>query len=381
MRLLKIGILGIPTNRWEDALDVFDDIDVFCFDSEAEIQNEHIHYIKFDTKKKFSFLLIRIIFHFNYSSKGKLLYEMCLWMLRTLNGGLLKRIKTIKYDYIYSGYNDYDKSAFLTALLNPAHYTRAQKETRLHYDFFEKWALKNADRVILNDPLNRQLFEKKYGVDLFRGKKVLYDLDEDVRTKRLLNVIQHDEKLSVKDGRIHAVILAGRVLSDPNDKRSGGRLYYIDLIQNMTRAGIVVHLHTTRIIPLNSENPYERMENENPDFYIEGGLDFSEDPLSAYKILSRYDIGVCHAHLPNSEVTEFDKINIPHRYYEYHLAHVVPFDLRGGNLLLEKKAEKNHALIYDNYSQINLNDVKNIKWDTPVFSDYIKALYPVESIC
>ena len=49
MRLLKIGSLNMPRNRWEDALDVFSDIDVFCFDSEVEIENEHIHYIKFDT--------------------------------------------------------------------------------------------------------------------------------------------------------------------------------------------------------------------------------------------------------------------------------------------------------------------------------------------
>lgn len=373
MRLLKIGTLNIPRNRWEDALDVFDEIDVFCFDNEVEIQNEHIHYVKL---KKSS----RIVLHFNYRGNGKFLDKICLWVLRILNARLLKQIKTIKYDYIHSSYNDFDRSAFLTVLLNPAGYTRAQKETRIRFDFFEKWALKNADRVILNDPMNRIFFEKKYGSDLLGGKKVLYDLDEDVRSKRLLNVIRHDEKLSVKTGRIHAVILAGRVLSDPNDKRSGGRLYYIDLIQNMTSAGIVVHLHTARIIPFNGENPYERMENENPDFHIEGKLDFSGDSLSAYKTLSRYDIGVCHAHLPHSEVTEFDKVNIPHRYYEYHLAHVVPFDLRGGNLLLEKKAEKGHALIYDNYSQINLDDMKNIKWDTPVFSDYVKALYPMEAV-
>lgn len=375
MKLLKIGTLNMPRNRWEDALDVFDDVDVFCFDTEVEIMNEYIHYIKFDTNKKLSFFLFRAARHFNYSRKKKLLSKICIILIRILNYKVISQLRNNNYDEIHSSYNDFDESAFLTMLLKPEHYTRAQKETRLHYSYFEESAFMNANRIVLNAPLNLHLFEKKYGKGFLAGKEILYDLDEDVRTRHLKDIIQYDEKLSNNDGKVHAVILAGRVLSDPNDPRSGGRLYYVNMIQDLLKVGIIVHLHTANIITHNGENPYERLETENDNFYIEEKLDFSGAPQDAYRILSRYDIGVCHAHLPNSEVTEFDKVNIPHRYYEYHLAHVVPFDLKGGNYLLENKARENHAKIYDDYNSITMESIYEIEWDLPTFSEYICKLY------
>ena len=375
MRLLKIGTLNLPRNRWEDALDVFSDIDVFCFDSEVEIQNEHIHYIKFDTKQKLSFFLFRAARHFNYNKKQKFFCNICLVLIRFLNRKLIQQIRNKKYDFVHSSYNDFDESAFLTVLLKPGRYTRSQKETRLYYTYFEEETFKNAYRIVLNDPMNLDFFKKKYSDDIFKNKTIIYGLDEDVRTKRLLNKLKYDTKLSEKDGKIHAVILAGRVLSNPTDSRSGGRLYYVNLIKDLLNEGIVVHLHTANIIPFNGTNPYQDLAKEYTNFHIENKLDFTDDYENAYKILSRYDIGICHAHLPNTEVTEFDRINIPHRYYEYHLAHVVPVDLRGGNFLLEMKAKMGFALIYDNYHEIKLNDLQNIKWDIPTFSEYMKKLY------
>ena len=379
MRLLKIGTLNIPRDRWQDALDCFSQIDVFCFDTENEIENEKFRYYRFNTQNKINNFLFRATRHFSYDHNKKVLCNFCLILLRIVNHKLLKKIKSTNYDYIHSSYNDFNESAFLTCLLDPKVYTRAQKETRLYYSFLEKKALENASLIVLNDQYNLELYKRKYGDVFLENKKIRYSLDEDVRSKKLLSVIQYSKKLSDDDGKVHAVILAGRVLSNPEDSRSGGRLYYISLIKSLVQNGIVVHLHTGNIVPYNGHDPYKELEKIETNFIIEGPLDFINDTINAYKVLSRYDIGVCHAHLPNTEVTEFDKVNIPHRYYEYHLAHVVPFDLLGGNLLLEKKASEGYALIVDSYGEITLDKIKNIRWDTTTFSQYIKELYGNDS--
>lgn len=203
----------------------------------------------------------------------------------------------------------------------------------------------------------------------------MFGLDEDVRSQRVFHSFQYSKKLSDIDGRIHAVILAGRVLSNPNEPRSGGRLYYINLINSLIDSGIVVHLYTGKIIPYNGVDLYHELAKNRKEFIIEGVLDFVNDRENAYRTLSQYDIGVCHAHLPEAEVTVFDKVNIPHRYYEYQIAHVVPFDLRGCNLLLEKKAEQNHALICNNYSEISFESIRKIQWETNSFAEYIYKIY------
>lgn len=50
MKLLKIGTLNVPNTRWIDALEYFSEIHVVCMDSEPEIQDDRIKYIKFNTK-------------------------------------------------------------------------------------------------------------------------------------------------------------------------------------------------------------------------------------------------------------------------------------------------------------------------------------------
>lgn len=375
MRLLKIGTLNIPRERWIDALLYFDDIDVLCFDSEKEIDNEKIHYYKINSKSILNKILIKYIMFMSSSPKLTILCDFLLKIFRLVNKRIMKKIKDNKYDYIHSSYNDFDESALLTNALKPNNYIRIQKETRLSYSYIEKSAFENANIVVLNDELNLELYRRKYGSSFLDNKKIIYGLDEDVRSKNISSMIKYDKKLSEDDGRIHAVILAGRVLSNPNDPRSGGRLYYVNLIKKLNDAGIVVHLYTGKIVPWEGKNPYIEMEKENSDFIIEGSLDFVNDTINAYKQLSMYDIGVCHAHLENAEVTEFDKVNIPHRYYEYHLAHVVPFDIKGGNLLLEKKAKEGYALICNDYTEISLELIKKINWETDYFDSYIRKLY------
>lgn len=375
MKLLKIGTLNMPRDRWEDALEVFDDIDIYCFDTEVEQKNDRFHYIKYNTGSKINFFLFRLARHFSYNKYKVPFFWLTIIVLRVLNLRQLRLLRKTKYDYIHSSYNDFDESAFLTLLLNPSNYTRAQKETRSYYSYLERYVFQKASRIVFNDKLNKDFFVNKYGLKVFSDKQIIYGLDEDYRGKRVAAMIRYSEKISDRDGRIHAVILASAVLSDPNDERSGGRLYYIPLIHKLLEAGFIVHLHTTRIDPINGKNPYEEMNRKEIDFIIEDRLDFLNDMIHAYSVLSRYDLGICHAHIPNSDVLEFDKVNIPHRYYEYHLAHVVPIDIKGGNLLLEKKAEEKHAIICNEYKDVKMDDIKQIEWDMPVFGEYIHALY------
>jgi len=374
MRLLKIGTLNQPNTRWEDALDVFEDIDIFCLDTEERIENVHFHYYIFNNRG-LNVLLRKVM---NKASRKPIMEWMCrpaATLLRICNWKLIKIIRSQRYDYIHSSYNDFDESAFLTFLLKPQIFFRAQKETRLQYSYLEKWNFSKATRVILNDEKNRIFFEEKYGGNLFSKNQVILGLDEDARSRKLSTKITYERKLSEIDHKIHAVILAGRVLSTPNDSRSGGRLYYYTLILKLLDAGFVVHLHTGNIVPFEGKEPYHQLAEENPNFIIEGKLDFKNDISHAYALLSRYDIGICHAHVPGQEVTEFDKVNIPHRYYEYHLSHVIPVDVKGGNMLLEKKAEEGKAIIVNHYKDLTLEMTRNWTWDTPTFSSYISTLY------
>ena len=59
MKLLKIGSLNIPRNRWNDSLNYFDEVNVACFSRETE--NDNLQYVKFNEKKLLNKLLIKLI--------------------------------------------------------------------------------------------------------------------------------------------------------------------------------------------------------------------------------------------------------------------------------------------------------------------------------
>ena len=373
--ILKIGSLNIPATRWEDALDYFSKIYVFCNETEKELKNENIIYIKFPSYKILNKLLYKVLNRTLQRNKLDWISWTIIFVMRIINYNVLHEVKRRSYDIIHSSYNDFDESALLTALLGlKGKYSRAQKETRLSYSYLEKKCFIDAKKIILNAKENLDLYISKYG-NIFDGKEVQIGPDEDVRSKRILQNIVYDKKYSEVDKKIHAVILAGRVLSTSTDKRSGGRLFYIPMIEELLRAGFVVHLHTGAIVEYEGKNPYKELAENNSDFVIEEKLDFLNDTINAYKILSRYDVGVLHAHIVDTEVTEFDKVNIPHRYYEYELAHVVPIEKRGGNILMEKKAEERHALIYDELNDISIEKIQCIEWDKPTFEEYVKEVF------
>ncbi len=378
--LLKIGSLNQPKDRWLDALLTFSEIHVICFSNEDELVHPQIIYHKFPNEKNMNRLIYRFFVHAERIRILDGISFLLIWMLRMLNQPFIRSVKSLEYHNIHSSYNDFDESAFLTILFGfRNNFTRAQKETRLYYSFLERQCFLRAGLIVLNSRANQMFYKRKYG-DIFKGKQILYGLDEDVRKKGLSLSICHAQKYSETDGRIHAVILAGRVLSSPDDARSGGRLYYIPLIKKLLDAKIAVHLHTKEIIASHGKNPYAELSKSNPDFMIEQSLDFVNCPMEAYHALSRYDIGILHAHIPEGgEVTKFDRVNIPHRYYEYELAHVVPVELCGKNILIEKKASRGHAVTCYSFRELSLEQLKKVRWEIPDFDSYIKRIYSINA--
>lgn len=347
MKLLKVGTLNIPQNRWLDALEKFEKVYVLCWDSEKELNNEYFIYIKIPLNffNKFCYSLIR---RMNHEKFLRFFEKICINLFSFVNRRTLRKIPFDEIDYIHSSYNDFDESNLFTVIL-PEKYeiTRAQKESRIENDNLEYFCMQRSSRIILNDIECKKFFENKYGKNFFVNKNVLVDLDEDVRYSRLNNIIELDSKLSSVDGKIHAVILAGRVLSDVDEQRSGGRLYYVDIIETLLKAGFVVHLHTKMIIPNKDGcNLYAELAQRDNNFIIENPLDFECNPKSAYKILSRYDIGILHAYNLTHKVIFFDKVNIPHRYYEYQLAHVCPIVPEGCTIVIEKMFLKKKQALY-----------------------------------
>lgn len=377
MNLLKIGTLNFPQNRWLDALKFFDKVYVFCWDSEGELEDDNFIYIKIPTKTLLNKCCRLFIAKTNAFKSLRFLQKIGIWFFKMINLGYLKKIPFDKIDYIHSSYNDFDESNLFTLILpKKLKITRAQKETRPENNNLEYACMNRCQKIILNDIECQKFFEVKYGTSFFDKKEVLLNLDEDVRYSKLADIIEYDSKLSEKDGKVHAVILAGRVLCDKNDRRSGGRLYYLDTINDLLEAGFVVHLHTLRIIPYNGENPYEELAAKNKNFIIEQALAFDVDPKSAYKTLSRYDVGVLHAYIANAKVALFDKVNIPHRYYEYMLGHVCPIVPRGKTIVSERLFNEKHTgFIYDSLSDITLDKLKNIRYENVYFNDYFQKLY------
>ena len=381
MKLLKIGNLDINEEKWIDCLYVFETVTFF-------------EYISFDRPcidKNLVFVSLKLSFvskallHLLYIAKSfrilNPLSSFFVWLIRLFEKKQLKAISQYEYHEVYVSYSDFDYSSFLLCLIRPylkkgVRITRAYKETRNTYDYLEYKSFIVSDRIVLNDIGNKLFFEQKFKKKgLFDNKIIVFDVDEDWRESSLPNKISFKSKKSLQDGKRHAVILAGRVLSNPDDKRSGSRLYYVDLIKELLKAGVVVHLQAKRIVPYNGYNPYLELQKESKDFFIENTIDFSKNELLSYSILSEYDFGILHAHCTKQSSYLFDRVNIPHRYYAYHLAHVVPIDKRGENIIIDKKASQNHAIVYENIDEIVSANLANIVWDMPSLRQYFETLY------
>ncbi|EKF86364.1 hypothetical protein [Methanobacterium formicicum] len=384
MRLLKIGSLNIPKNRWLDALEVFDKIYVLCYLNEKEIIDDNIIYLKFGSggkpKKIVNFFLLRMIKFFNTRNEG--LLKVFIFFLRIFNLNIFKRIQSIDFDCVHSSYNDFDDSGLLTLLSYPyiknKSITRAYKETRPKCNIIEKLNFEIANRVVFNRNENKLYFFKKYEKIDWNKKNIITGLDEDFRSEKIISNIVYDGKLSFLDKFPHVVVLSGRVMSDDHNERSGTRLNYIPLIRNFLKKGFILHLHTQKMIPdSNGINQYEKLKTQHPNsFFIEDPLDFENFPIDSYRILSRYDFGILHNIKENESVSEFDKINIPHRFYEYQNAEVLPIVRKGSTLVMEKIFNEYHCgYVYENIEELKKIDIKEFNFMKRTFKEYIEILY------
>ena len=239
-------------------------------------------------------------------------------------------------DILWVGDNDFDSSFIFATLLGSMgiKYALSLKETRFNPSIFELEAIKNSRFLILPHEQYIDFFKQKYSVDL-SNKSIFADIDW--RSKAAHEILKNSnvEKLSQKDGKIHVVILSGRVVWNKNESRSQGRYYYVPIIKELIQKDFVVHLHTKALLesvdnPVYYEpNPYSQFLSEYPNnFIIEKPLDLND--IENYKILMKYDLGLLNSGIGGKdEFQEFEKINIPNRFYEYLFAKVIPISPTG----------------------------------------------------
>ena len=286
-------------------------------------------------------------------------------------------------DVLWVGDNDFDSSFVFATFLNALgiRYVLSLKETRFVQSMFEFEALKNAKFVILPHEQYVDFFKKKYSMDLSR-KAVFADIDW--RSKVAYEALKdaNVQKLSARDEKFHVVILSGRVVWNKEEQRSQGRYYYVPIIEDLLNAGFVVHLHTKALLesldnPVYYEpNPYTRLLLKFPNsFIIEKPLDLND--VENYKLLMRYDLGLLNSGVSGkNEFNEFEKINVPNRFYEYLHANVIPICPRGTLQYMEKKFTSD-VLFFENARQLRtlLQSIRpqNCK-PRYFFDDFVKTL-------
>jgi hypothetical protein len=316
LKILKIGELDHPASRWNSTR-VQNDLIIMSIDESNSfftkkelnlVKSFYYVSLKFRSSKLISFIyskVTRILFRFYFFNFKKIRFD---------------------YDLVWISYNDYNSSSFLSTLFIPflseSKIVRLIKESRYEYSYYEEFSLLNSDILYFNSSYSREFFVNKY--PRIEAKKFFLGIDEDFRSSDIIDFPQF-EKISKNDSKFHIVILSGRVMSDDQDIRSGGRLYYIEIIKSLLDKGFCVHLIAKDIIPDKlGVNRYLELSNSHKNFIIEEPLDFINEPFSSYSSLSRFDFGLLHAHKEGSTVSSFDKINIPNRIYDYRNSIVMP---------------------------------------------------------
>lgn len=382
IKILKLGRLNIQPERWVDALNTVKEVTV-VMEPSKEYQNPSFNYFYLDLSSFINHVIYHFILVNNDKESKRIIMRFLIWCLRIVNSRKICNIlKQCDYNEVHVSYNDFDESALFLLLFKPylkknVRITRAYKESRPGYRYLEEESFKQSGRIILNEKENIEFFKEKYGDSIFRGKEIITQLDEDALGEKFIKGIEYAPKLSERDGKKHVVILASKVFSDFSDPRSGSRLFYIPLIKSFIESGVVVHLHTLLIVPdKDGVNQYERLCKEYPGYFIiESPLAFDGDRWKeGYYTLSRYDYGILHNFIDNTSNSEFDKYNIPHRYFEYQLAHVTPILLKGKTIVMERvMKDKSSGIIYCSPKEL-LTD-HTIKFDIRSFNTYIQQLY------
>lgn len=375
--------------RWKGALSKFEYIYVICHFTEPdlEIENDSIKVLELP-KTNANSKLLGVLNRTNGNRALDLVSWGTIILMRILNKGWLNQIRKLNPDYILCSYGDYDKSDLVCLLASTViekPIIRSYKETRVGYSFREKKCLMCAQTIILYDVELKKFLEKKYGTHFFDGKKVLIGYDENALPSCILDNIKYQEKLSKIDGKLHLVILTFRVDSAPNRERDEGRYYYIDIIKELIKHGIVVHLHCAQYNDYHGVNYYKQLADEYPQmFYMEQSLTMKhnssqEEWVDSCEILSRYDVGLLHNIVDSSSVSEFDRINIPHRFFAYEAAHVIPILKKGENIVLERKFNSEKCgFVYEDFADLPKVLDSHFTYHTPSYEDYLTSIFKLE---
>lgn len=384
--MIKIGgRKHLGEERWVGALNAFDEIACACIYREDNwnVEDPRIKVYELENNKA-NYFLSGLLLRTRTKRYLWIVNWILILLMRASNRKWITSIKKINADFALCSYGDYDRSDLVYLIVKNAiscKTVRSYKETRVGYNFLEHETLKSIENICLYDEELQKFLEKKYGNHLFEKKNLLIGPDENALPKCILDKIVYQEKLSQNDGRKHIVILSYRVDSAPNRERDQGRYYYIDTITQMIKAGLCVHLHCAQYNDFNGVNKYAELKDKKPDqFFMEKPLNMKRDStadqwVSSCEILSRYDFGLMHNIDDNSTVSEFDKINIPHRFFAYEAAHVAPIILRGSNIVLEKrfKSEK-CGVVVDDISDLNSVDISDIHYVNPTYEDYLDSI-------
>ncbi len=384
--MIKLGGLKhLGELRWIDALDIFDEI--YCISS----FKEYIWDIPDKRIKKCivsrTFINRCIFWGLDHTKKYRvcnLISKILIKMFRMCNVEWLKSLRNINSEFVLCSYGDYDYSDIMLVLtegyLNGI-IVRAIKETRPEYNYLEQLALKKSDIISLYCNELQKFIEKKYGKNIWDNKRIKIGIDENYLSSAVINKINYKPKLSSKDKLIHIVLMTYRADSMPLRDRDKYRYYYIELIKELISYGYVVHMHCKQFINNGGINQYKILEKEYKGaFIIEEPLEMRRDAslqewIKSCEFLSRYDVGILHNIMPDNNVSVFDRINIPHRYFAYEAAHVIPIIKRGENIVLERIFEtQGRGFVFDNYQDIEKIRCKNYVFETVSYKDYLLEL-------
>ncbi|MDY0288971.1 MAG: glycosyltransferase [Sphaerochaeta sp.] len=390
MKILRTGGVNPNTSRFLDLLENehITNIDFAILEQELPYFEDLKFVAKYYNKEHLLKKINIIPIHQSKIQKfmvrvGRMLHSRILIALNYID---FLPLKCIDYDFIWLGDNDFDGSNHIFIAVKyffkKSIIIRSYKETR----FIQKWdegiMLKESSVLIFPHDRYIPFFQKLYNMEL--QSYVIADLDW--RYSKLIEWVQSQnvEKLSESDKQPHVCILTGRALSDPSEERSGHRYYFIPLINELIKHGIVVHLHAKHIHPSNSENAYLEIQKGTGMLHVEKALNLqpgSED----YLCLKAYDAGILHPSTPIDDIklAEFQKINIPNRIYEYFLAGVLPLSERNSTPAAEKLIQDNEfGIIYDSYQdlyeklimEINDPDKKKVPLNNNSFLDFSHEL-------
>jgi hypothetical protein len=363
MRILKIGGFDFPQERWSD-LNSNNEIFQFTIDERNDFLKPENKILKglilrsLNLFYKFQKRINVSYFNFIFIKFVVILYFPFLYF----------SVRKNKFDFIWVSYNDYQDTAFLFRVIFP-HISnnviiRLIKETRPNKNYLEEFSLINSSFIFFNSNCSRNYFLAKY--PRIGNKNYQIGVDEDWRSEKLMKIANgvaiNTPKLSIVDDIPHLVILAGRVMSNPYDKRSGGRLFYYDMIEKYLKLGWFVHLHTKKIeLDENGLDPYTSiLKSRYNNFSIEEPLDFINNTEESYSILSRYDFGLLHASDLESNVSKFDEVNIPHRFYEYLISGVISIVNDNHELGIKEIFTKDKYILLS--ESFNVGKIGNSNW-------------------